>query len=80
MSIWYTWLGYLGLLCGLGASAIFGIAPVRSAAVGFASGIVLVILVNMTNPVPPPCLQSSRGGDILRAYSLDCGDPLGVLR
>jgi hypothetical protein len=75
MDIWYTWLGYLGLIGGLVAAAFFGWPALRSAVLGFAGGLALVTLVNVTVPSPVSCLQSSKGADILRAYSLKCPDP-----
>jgi hypothetical protein len=72
MEIWYTWLGYFGILCGLVASAILGTSLARTAAIGFVAGIVVVLLVNLVDPTPAPCLQNAKGWDILRAYSLNC--------
>lgn len=72
MAFWYTWLGYLGLVSGLIAAAIFGWPPLRTATIGFTGGVAAVILANLVSPVPPPCLQNAKGMDILRAYSLDC--------
>jgi galactitol-specific phosphotransferase system IIC component len=69
MGIWYTWLAYLGLIFGLLASIVAGTSLARSAAIGFAGGIVLVILWNIVEPTPAPCLQHSKGWDVLRAYS-----------
>jgi len=54
------------------AGCFFGLSLVRSAAIGFAAGIAIVILVNLIDPKPVPCLQNAKGWDILRAYSLDC--------
>jgi hypothetical protein len=67
---WYTWLGYFGVLFGLFASAILGSSPVRTAGVGLATGLVLVVLWNVFDPVAAPCLQNSKGWDILRAYAI----------
>ena len=75
MEIWYTWLGYLGLIAGLVAAAALGWPPLRSAAIGLAGGIAFVTMVNVVDPKPADCLQSSKGWDILRAYSLVCPDP-----
>jgi hypothetical protein len=71
--IWDTWLGFLGLLSGLVAAAIFDWPPLRSALAGYAGGVALLILINVLLPNPVPCLQDSRGFDILRAYSTNCG-------
>jgi hypothetical protein len=72
MGIWYTWLGYLGLILGIVTSAVFGTSLVRSGAIGFVAGVALVLVVNLVDPTPAPCLQNSKGWDVLRAYSLDC--------
>ena len=32
MEIWYTWLGYFGLICGLVAAAVLQVSIIRSAA------------------------------------------------
>jgi hypothetical protein len=72
MEIWYTWLAYFGLLFGLVASGLFGTSLVRSAVIGFAVGVVVVTLWNVGDPTPAPCLQNSKGWDIIRAYSLNC--------
>ena len=73
MDIWYTWLGYLGLLAGLVVAAVLGWPPVRSAVVGLAAGIAFVTFVNVMDPRPvPECLQIAKGWDILRTYSLRC--------
>jgi hypothetical protein len=79
MDIWYTWLGFLGLLCGLVAATIFEWPAMRTGLVGFAGGIVLVTLVNIVQPTPASCLQNSKQWDILRAYSLKCPDPTANL-
>ena len=68
--VWYTWLGYVGLLLGLAASGILGTSPVRTAAVGLAGGLVLVVLWNVLDPTPSPCLQNSKGWDIMRAHKM----------
>jgi hypothetical protein len=73
MEIWQTWLGYFGLICGLVAAAVLQTSALRSAAIGFVAGLVLVILWNVVAPSAAPCLQSSTGWDILRAHSLSCG-------
>jgi hypothetical protein len=70
MQIWYTWLAYFGLVFGLIASWFMGTSLARSAAVGFVVGIVIVVLVNVASPTPAPCLQSSKGWEILRAYRM----------
>ena len=75
MEIWYTWLGFIGLICGLVVAAVFEWPAMRSALVGFAAGLVLVTVVNVVDPEPATCLQNSKGWDILRAYSLKCPDP-----
>ena len=81
MDIWYTWLGYLGLLAGLIVAAALGWPPVRSAIVGLAGGIAFVTFVSVVDPKPAPeCLQNSKGWDILRAYSLKCADPNAQVR
>jgi hypothetical protein len=72
MALWHTWLGYIGLICGILASAVLGTSILRSAAIGFATGVVMVVIINVATPGPTPCLQDSKGWDILRAYSLDC--------
>jgi hypothetical protein len=73
MEFWHPWLSYLGLLCGIVASAVLGASLLRSALIGLAGGAVLALLVNVLDPTPAPCLQNAKGWDILRAYSLDCG-------
>ena len=72
MQIWYTWLGYIGIICGLIGSAVLGTSLLRSAAVGFVAGIVIVLLINIVHSTPAPCLQNAKGWDILRAYSMQC--------
>jgi hypothetical protein len=74
-----TWLGFLGLVFGLIAAAGFGWPPLRSALLGLASGIALVVLINVVVPKPAICLQQSKSWDILRAYSLKCPDPNAAL-
>jgi len=66
--IWYTWLGFFGLIFGILASGVLQTPMLRSALVGFAAGIALVIVVNAVMPQPAPCLQSSKGWDIVRAH------------
>ncbi|MEW6768782.1 MAG: hypothetical protein AB1342_12200 [Pseudomonadota bacterium] len=81
MDIWYTWLGYLGLLAGLIFSAFAGWPPLRSALAGFVAGIAFVTFVNVMDSKPAPdCLQNARGWDILRTYSLKCPDPDDLVR
>jgi hypothetical protein len=70
-----TWLGFLGLVSGLIVAAGFGWPPLRSALLGLASGVALVVLINVVAPKPAICLQQSKSWDILRAYSLKCPDP-----
>jgi hypothetical protein len=65
-----SWLGFLGCIGGLVAAAVWNWPPLRSAAIGFAIGIVAVITINLISPSPATCLQSSKGWDILRAYKL----------
>jgi hypothetical protein len=67
--MWYTWLAYLGVIAGLAVSGVFGMSPLRTAGIGLAAGLVLVTIWNLVDPTPAPCLQSSKGWDILRAYS-----------
>jgi len=68
--VWYTWLGYFGIVFGLAVSAVFGLSPLRTSIIGLASGVVLAVLWNVVDPTPSPCLQNSRGWDILRAYTM----------
>ena len=70
-----TWLGFLGLVSGLIAAAGFGWPPLRSALLGLASGVALVVLIKIVAPKPAICLQQSKSWDVLRAYSLKCPDP-----
>jgi hypothetical protein len=70
-----TWLGFLGLVLGLIAAAGFGWRPLRSALLGVAGGVALVVLINVVAAKPANCLQQSKSWDILRAYSLKCPDP-----
>jgi hypothetical protein len=70
-----TWLGFIGLVLGLIAAAGFGWRPLRSALLGVASGVALVVLINVVAAKPASCLQQSKGWDIMRAYSLKCPDP-----
>jgi hypothetical protein len=72
MAIWHTWLGFLGLLCGLVAPIIIRVPVIWSAVVGLAGGIALVTLWNVAVPTPAPCLLYAKGPDILRAYNLSC--------
>jgi hypothetical protein len=67
--MWPTWLAYFGLIFGIIGTAIFGVSLVRSAAIGVAAAVALVIVWNVAAPAPP-CLQNSKGWDILRAYTL----------
>ena len=73
--MWHTWLGYIGLICGVVASGILGTSLLRSAAVGFGTGIAIVVLINVVSPTPAPCLQDAKKWDILRAYSFNCAPP-----
>jgi hypothetical protein len=66
-----TWLGFLGCVGGLVAAAVWNWPPLRSGAIGFLVGIIVVIIVNSVSP-PVPCLQSSKSWDVWRAYSLNC--------
>jgi hypothetical protein len=66
--VWYTWLAFFGLVAGLVASGIFNTSLLRSAGIGFAAGVVLAAIWNVLDPTTAPCLQSSKGWDILRAY------------
>ncbi len=70
MLIWHTWLGYFGLVCGLIASSFLGTSLGRSAAIGLIVGIVLVALLNLVSPTPVPCLQNSKGWQILLAFRI----------
>ena len=72
MAIWYTWLAYFGLIGGVIATGIFGTPLVRTAGIGFAVGLVLVVIWNFVEPTSASCLQNSKGWEILRAYSLAC--------
>ena len=67
-----TWLGYFGLLLGLVAAATFNWPPLRSRIAGYVVGLALVTVINFLVPTPAPCLQSSKGWDVLRAYSISC--------
>jgi len=72
MGIWYTWTGYFGLILGIFVSGIFKTSMVRSAAIGFVGGVVLVTVLNFADSTPAPRLQDSKSWwDILRAYHLD---------
>jgi hypothetical protein len=73
--IWYSWLGYFGLLFGLIAGNILAYSLLRSALIGFAGGIAVMVAINILDPKPDLCLQNSKRWDILRAYSLKCPDP-----
>ena len=70
--MWYTWLAYFGLIFGTIATVVFGVSLARAAVIGLAAGAVLAVVWNVAAPTPAPCLQNSKGWDILRAYSLDC--------
>jgi hypothetical protein len=70
--VWHTWLGYFGLLFGVTAPIVFGTPTGRSAAIGLGAGLALMVLWNLVDPNPTPCLQAAKGWDILRAYSLEC--------
>ncbi|TMJ33943.1 MAG: hypothetical protein E6G96_03335 [Alphaproteobacteria bacterium] len=72
MDLCHTWFACFGLLFGLLAADLFSVSLLRSAAIGFVAGAVLVTLVNVVQPTPAPCLQNAKGWDILRAYSLNC--------
>jgi len=72
MDLFDTWLGFFGLVGGLVTAAVWRRPPVRSALIGFALGIAAVIVANLMAPTTAPCLQSAKGGDILRAFRL-CG-------
>ena len=72
MVIWHTWLGFLGLICGLVAPSIIRIPILWSVALGLAGGIVLATFWNIAAPTPAPCLLYAKGPDILRAYNLSC--------
>ena len=67
-----TWLGFAGLVIGFILSAYFGWKPLRSAVAGYLCGVVLVVLINTAAAGPTPCLPSSKGFDILRAYRTAC--------
>ena len=70
MQLFDTWLGFLGCMCGLMAAAIWNWPAIRSAAIGFAVGIAVVMVVNLVAPSPAPCLQSAKGWDVWRAHLL----------
>lgn len=70
--IWDTWLGYIGLLVGLVVAAAFNWPPLRSGIAGYVVGVALLTVINVVVPTPVSCLQSSKGWDILRAYSISC--------
>jgi hypothetical protein len=72
MTIWHTWLGFFGLLCGLMAPTVVRVKVIWSALVGLIGGIVLVTLWNVAAPAQAPCLLNAKGIDILRAYRLTC--------
>ena len=76
LSVWFdTWLGFFGIVVGLTLAALYGWRPLRSAIGGYACGLLVVVIVNgLSSPVP--CLQDSRGFNILRAYSYDCTSPV----
>ena len=76
MDIWYSWLAYGGLIAGLIVAAVRGVPAGRSAVIGFAGGIAVLIILNLVYPQPATCLQRSKGWDILRAYSLKCPNEL----
>jgi hypothetical protein len=76
---WYTWLAYFGLLAGIVVSAVMGLSLMRSALFGFAGGVVLVTLWNVTMPPRAYCLQESKGVEILRSYNLNCVRPVDLL-
>jgi len=75
-----TWLGFLGVLAGILAAAFFDMSPLRAGIGGLVTGIVPVIVINSVSATPAPCLQQSKGLDILRAYYLKCPDPNAGLR
>jgi hypothetical protein len=69
---WDTWLGFIGLVGGLLVAAYLQLPPLRTALIGFAAGLALVTVMNVLSPDPTPCLQNSKGWDILRAYRWAC--------
>ena len=70
--MWITWIAYAGLIVGVVAASLFRLSILKSAVAGFVGGVVLVVAVNYIVPTAPPCLQHSKGWDVLRAYSLNC--------
>jgi hypothetical protein len=72
MTIWHTWLGFFGLLCGLIAPTIFRVKVMWSALAGLIGGVALVALWNVAVPARAPCLPNAKGVDILRAYRVTC--------
>ena len=72
MTLWYTWLGFFGLLAGLAAPSLFRVPVILSALTGLLCGVVLVTAWNFVTPTRAPCLPEARGIDILRAYDLSC--------
>jgi hypothetical protein len=81
LATWFdTWLGFLGIVVGLALAAFYGWKPLRSAVAGYACGVLLVVIVNGLGAEAAPCLEKSRGLDILRAYSYDCASPPAIAR
>lgn len=72
MTPWHTWLGFIGLICGLIAPTLVRIPLLWSTLTGLACGIVLVTAWNFAVPTRAPCLPEARGIDILRAYEVSC--------
>ena len=75
MDIWHTWLGFIGLICGLAVPTVLRVPIIWSSLAGLVAGVALAALWNVADP-SVPCLQNAKGRDILRAYSLTCRDPL----
>ena len=68
--MWYPWLAYLGLIAGLGASAILKTSALRSAGIGIVVAAVVVVVWNLVDPTSAACLQTAKGWEILRSYTL----------
>ena len=68
--MWPTYFGLAGFLAGIVASTWLPWHIVKCAIAGFLAGLLVAVIFNLV--APAPCLQNSKGWQIVWAYSLFC--------